>query len=137
MSWSSISARGPQARFGHIVAFFEGVVYVIGGATAAGTDGVVSVLNDIWLYRFKTASWERVNPASALPPARYGHASGIAGYDIVIHGGRDAQGSALGDIWLYSTKSKIFFLLQFIYRFVDSKRVEVARQAQSRPRASL
>jgi N-acetylneuraminic acid mutarotase len=61
--------------------------------------------DDTWTYDPASNTWTELKPSGTLPPARSGHSMV---YDPVTHrlvmfGGRDDTGTALGDTWAYDS----------------------------------
>ncbi|MDZ4805493.1 MAG: galactose oxidase-like domain-containing protein [Candidatus Eisenbacteria bacterium] len=117
--WVPAAAPGPRPppRDGHVAVFdrsvttnFPGTGYsylqrvvVFGGADAGG-----SVLGDVWaLTRTELSDWRwsmlspEPDPVHGFPASRRDHLAAYDGPDssLVIFGGRDGAGLALGDAW--------------------------------------
>ena len=83
-----------------------GIAYLYGGTTGGvGPDGeptAGSTLGDLWAYDLAADAWEPVVGTSDEPPPRSGHvAVWVDGVGLVVVGGRDGTGRALGDIWRF------------------------------------
>jgi len=101
--WIRLDAMGPAGRH-EVAAAYDAAskrFVVFGGAAGAGG----ASLGDAWLLRDANGlgepAWEALSPAGPLPAAR--HAASAA-WDpasgaLLLFGGLDADGRALGDLW--------------------------------------
>ena len=55
-----------------------------------------------WKFDFASESWSFVPASTASPPGRFDHAMvAFGGSTLIALGGKDAQGTALQDIWAF------------------------------------
>jgi len=91
------------------------------GSICKVAGALCQVFNDLWMYKpgllnapLSTATcsadqsancgWQQVAVAgSVLPPARYGHASGVSSDHLYVFGGYDGSGNALTDLYAFNT----------------------------------
>lgn len=88
----------PQARMNHSACSLGDRVVVYGGL-----DHSSKPIDDpaIWLYDTQKSTWEAVHPKSVRPSTR-GNARLFAhGDNLILYGGKNEQGSALCDTWLF------------------------------------
>ncbi len=65
-----------------------------------GRDGA-TVFDDVWTFRVKEDSWERIEVTGDGPAARFGHeAAWVAGLGLVVFGGQ-AGSTFFDDLWLF------------------------------------
>jgi hypothetical protein len=73
------------------------VFVLFGGRGTSGT-----VIGDTWMFNPSTQNWTQGTPAVS-PPPRELHAMVYDSVNqaVILHGGRDANGGALNDTWVY------------------------------------
>jgi len=104
-AWTELTPGGPAppARQGHVAVYDapRDRMIVIGGEGSSG----VGPLNDVWALSLSgTPQWTQLSPTGGAPTAR---SQFVAAYDagadrVVLFGGRNASGGALGDAWSLS-----------------------------------
>lgn len=95
VTWSPVSVGTPPARSaaGAASTLAEHDVLVFGGLGATGA------LGDTW--RYDNQAWTLLSPA-ASPSPRSHFAMASVHPSCALFGGRDANGAALGDTWIWS-----------------------------------
>jgi len=73
-------------------------VYLFGGQ-----DGQNMSLDDFWRLNASSLTWDLIEVPSQRPESRYGHASVVLRDHIFIFGGKNAAGSDLNDLWIFTT----------------------------------
>jgi hypothetical protein len=103
-TWTELSPSGtlPSPRFGQAMAYDSTTRQLVMFGGRSETD---VPLDDTWTYDSVSNTWTELKPSGALPPARSGHSMA---YDpvircLVVFGGLDDTGTALGDTWAYDT----------------------------------
>lgn len=98
--WSQLAPRnaGPPGRCHHSLSYYgaSSSVVVFGGYA----DGI-GALEDVWLLHLGHLEWWRplLSTACSGPCARRSHAAALLGHKLYVHGGRDANGDHLADLW--------------------------------------
>ncbi|XP_069790981.1 leucine-zipper-like transcriptional regulator 1 isoform X2 [Narcine bancroftii] len=69
-SWSKIKARsGPRQLVGHSAVIYQDSMLIFGGGRNHNSSN-----NNLWKFRLKTQTWERLNPATeTIPPSKIYH----------------------------------------------------------------
>jgi hypothetical protein len=101
-TWTAQSATGPAARTAAAAVTdpVSGDVVLVGGRVAGG------VSDEVW--RWRAGAWSQVDGG---PPARAAHALAAVPHalgepvELVLFGGVDASGAALGDTWTWDGES--------------------------------
>ena len=103
------SSSTPCPRSSHAVATVSSGFAVFGGRNAAG-----ACLGDCYVYEADVGRWALLSNADAAagpggayegPSARYGHALAAYGQKLYVHGGVDADGTCLGDLYCMDLSS--------------------------------
>eukprot|EP01112_Ceratiomyxa_fruticulosa_P024146 TRINITY_DN9658_c0_g2_i1.p1 TRINITY_DN9658_c0_g2~~TRINITY_DN9658_c0_g2_i1.p1 ORF type:complete len:171 (-),score=24.32 TRINITY_DN9658_c0_g2_i1:211-723(-) len=97
--WSTIKTTGhiPTPRLGHTSFFYEGHLFVFGGA-----DGE-NVYNDLHSLDTTTSVWRKIETSGELPSNRYEHTSVLIREEnkLVVFGGAD-QSRLFNDVYVLS-----------------------------------
>ncbi len=102
--WEKVETVGdtPSARGGHAMVYDSaaGNVVLFAGKDDSG------VLNDTWTFDLASSRWTRVEPASASPTARYGHAMAVdeATGTIILFGGWDTA-KYFNSTWVFDPEA--------------------------------
>ncbi len=103
-TWAWFYAGGPNGRTGAAVVYerTRRKMFLFGGRQRS-SGAVGSKLGDTWEWDTAGHSWSNVSPGSS-PSARDDHsmAYDAAHNRVVLFGGRDANGTPLGDTWLWN-----------------------------------
>jgi hypothetical protein len=111
--WDAVDTQGtaPSARMEHSALSWSNAALsmlslVVYGGTA--TDGALSgpCFDDVFVLDLHLGAnvWTAVTPRGGVPPARRAHAAAVRGapgaQEMVVFGGVDSDGAALGDAWV-------------------------------------
>ncbi len=103
-TWLSFNAGGPTGRLGAAAAYEQpqGRIILFGGQSK-NSETLGAVQGDTWAWNTQARTWSNVTPGTS-PPARLDHAlaHSAAANHIVMFGGRNASGTALGDTWVWN-----------------------------------
>lgn len=110
--WTLLSAKGtakPSARWRSAAAVnSKGAFYLFGGNSDGG------ILGDFWSLTFQSstdATWNRITSPGTAPPSRFNAALTASGSNLFLFGGWGTANAALGDLWMFETKWKVWALL--------------------------
>ncbi len=83
---------------------------LFGGAVSGGALAAA----ETWEYNAEADRWARLHDGTAAdgPVARTGHAGGWVSGAVVLYGGRDAAGTALGEAWSFTPAAQSWSRLQ-------------------------
>jgi len=100
----ALSWPNPSARYAASMAWdpLTNVTLLFGGMVGFGTVGTYQASNETWIWWGGNSSWQQLFPPES-PPAR-SFASMVFDYtdrEIVLFGGRAADGAALNDTWRF------------------------------------
>eukprot|EP01064_Diplonema_japonicum_P003881 TRINITY_DN12568_c0_g1_i1.p1 TRINITY_DN12568_c0_g1~~TRINITY_DN12568_c0_g1_i1.p1 ORF type:complete len:799 (+),score=164.15 TRINITY_DN12568_c0_g1_i1:99-2495(+) len=84
----------PQARALHTAVVSQGRIFIHGGFGMTNT----CKFNDTWTFSMETGQWLEVAAGGQLPTPRSGHAAVIAGDQMLVVGGVDANHTRLNDV---------------------------------------
>ncbi|KAI5275345.1 galactose oxidase [Aureobasidium subglaciale] len=125
-------------RVYHSVSEVKGRAYVFGGKTD-GDQLADNAMHMIILPSsgIESTDYQRVEPHSASPPARYGHSSAVIDDQIYIFGGSNAQGplEERGRVWVFDTDTNSWSSLDAAVGDAPESRVWAAAAANSEPKA--
>eukprot|EP00760_Papus_ankaliazontas_P006159 PhM_4_TR12922/c2_g1_i1/m.2507 len=105
-AWTSRISRGsePAPRYRHSAAYCQAhrAVYVFGGIGAGR-----NLFEDLWSYSMDADTWMSISYTGRAPPARCAHHASMTpdGFHMVVSGGFDRDGAALGDMYVLSTSN--------------------------------
>eukprot|EP00898_Chlorokybus_atmophyticus_P005189 jgi/Chlat1/5671/Chrsp37S05488 len=104
LQWERVELKGvnlPVGRAGHTATHVHetGQVYILGGHNELGPVAIVGVFDPA------TRHWIEQPSTMFGPCARSGHAAIACRGTILIHGGCDAVGNVLSDMWILHTTS--------------------------------
>merc|ERR1711998_61799 len=87
-------------------------LYVFGGFTLNREDHDKNNLNDLWIYSFKSKSWQEVI-VREKPPGRGYHTADALGPHLYTFGGARCAGSCTckNDVWRFNTKKQDWELM--------------------------
>lgn len=96
----------PPARTNHVAITHNDKLYIFGG-----TNGV-DWFNDIWRFDPVVRTWTMLRCSGFVPEAREGHSASLVGDVIYVFGGRDLDGSDLGDLVAFKISTSRWFTFQ-------------------------
>lgn len=101
--WSELApATSPPFRDAHAMAYVgDGMVVLFGGNQTSGPGGMVSPLDDTWMFDLAAEDWTELGP-DASPSLRFQHGMASVGDGTaILYGGRPEFGLELGDTWMF------------------------------------
>lgn len=100
--WKRLAAQEsePAPRQYHSCTSFGSVALLFGGRSSPR-----QAFNDLWWFDVPRGIWMQVDFPGKGPSARYRHAAARYGSFLIIHGGIDAQGNVLNDLWLWNKRT--------------------------------
>ncbi|KAJ2449061.1 hypothetical protein EV183_005102 [Coemansia sp. RSA 2336] len=104
MTWSNNTLPdGVSGRVGHTLTAVNGThMVVLGGAS----NGKLVSMGTLFVYDGQRQSWTRRTAVGKVPQARRNHvATVVNGTQIVVHGGANANSTALGDVAVLDTNT--------------------------------
>jgi N-acetylneuraminic acid mutarotase len=112
--WEEMTGTLPTARYGHSMVEIDGALYVFGGVLQGSGSARMgdpdppnpAPVNDLWRFN-KDHAWQQLTPLNA-PPARQGHAATADNGKMYIHGGKDAGGASMYDLWVYEPSANLW-----------------------------
>ncbi|KXN91167.1 Actin-1 [Leucoagaricus sp. SymC.cos] len=115
--WTTIAEldNAPDGRCGHSIAAIGTTIIIFGGYLGSNR-GTCS--NELWVFDLNTLrsrpTWELIKPSSKRQPSpRSGCALVAYKGQVILFGGKDDQGKALGDLWTFDLKTKRWEELNF------------------------
>ncbi|KAI5238286.1 galactose oxidase [Aureobasidium subglaciale] len=124
-------------RVYHSVSEVKGRGYVFGGKTD-GDQLADNAMHMIILPSsgIESTDYQRLEPNSASPPARYGHSSAVIDDQIYIFGGSNAQGplEEKGRVWVFDTDINSWSSLDAAVGDAPESRMWAAAAASSEPK---
>lgn len=106
----------PPARAGHTMAAINNTMYIFGGETGSSSGenlskSTGSVLGDLWKLEEAQDRYDQ-QLATNGPSPRTGHTSFVRDGKMYVYGGRDANGQALDDLWVYDPATNTWTEIQ-------------------------
>lgn len=110
-SWQTLSkTNAPSARSRHIAVWTGTEMIIWGGSTPDDSLPLGKPMNSGGLYDPSTDSWRAMSTAGALSP-RVRMAAAWTGTELIVWGGRDGNGLALGDGARYNPQTDTWVAL--------------------------
>ncbi|KAH0362807.1 galactose oxidase, partial [Aureobasidium melanogenum] len=123
-------------RVHHGISEVKGRAYVFGGKTH-GNELADNAMHMIILPSsgIESTDYQRLEPTSASPPARYGHSTAVIDDQIYIFGGSDANGllNEKGRVWVFNTDTNSWSSLDAAVGDVPKPRDFAAATASAQP----
>lgn len=98
------SVRAPPLT-NHTMDVYDNKLWLFGGSNGK------SLNNDLWSYDPQTNKWNKHKTFGAIPTPCEEHASVIYKDTLIVYGGKDAYGEALGDLSLLNLITKTWYKL--------------------------
>ncbi|KAK6001836.1 hypothetical protein QM012_002326 [Aureobasidium pullulans] len=123
-------------RVHHSISEVKGRAYIFGGKTH-GDQLADNAMHMIILPSsgIESTDYQRLEPTSASPPARFGHSTAVIDDQIYVFGGSDANGplEEKGRVWVFDTDTNSWSSLDAAVGDVPKARVWAAATASAQP----
>ncbi|CBH13681.1 hypothetical protein, conserved [Trypanosoma brucei gambiense DAL972] len=94
------SQSAPATRYCHSAASFENCMYIFAGKCGGRNSN--RRLSDLFCFNFSTEQWFECPQLGTRPTARSAHAAFTCGRNMIVFGGRNADGECCEDMYSYN-----------------------------------
>lgn len=96
----NVGGAVPPTRYCHSAVLFETKMYVFAGKCGGRNSN--RRLSDLYEFNFRASLWRLCEQWGTAPTARSAHAALTCGRNMIIFGGRNAEGACCEDIYAYN-----------------------------------